>query len=598
MAPLKKKKRKTSSKNPKNQAEQVDFKTKIAQKRQAREARKNLLGAIFSSIFCLIVFGIPLMLTVGVKEGIMVGIGIPILFLSYKYPRQALWVFLIYIPFGGTITYSIGGGSVVLQLVKDVFYIPALIKIIQERSRKRLPILIPKKIKPTLTILLICCFLTLMTVNTLQQFLPVCDETNPVLIQSPLTGELIKAPCRKGLTFLQGLFGLKVLLGYFPLALCAYYLIEDKKKLFFLGRLLVVLTIICCLLGLVQYWMLKSGRCLGTRNESGVQLYKASLEARCFIGGSLLYSPEFGQIRLPGTFVSPWHWGWFLVAHAAISYTVTFSEMINSFRENLQKTSLFWGIAGLISMILVLINAIICGQRLAFILVPSIYLVLLILSFLLLSTAQGSNLKQLFLKLKHLIPVLIGVGVFIIIGGVAALSFFNPDFIQERYESFLSRWAASNPLDFMSEQINLVLDNSRIFGKGLGEATSSARFLGDIYFLETYHAKIIYEIGVVGFFAFMGFLTHLLMLTFKAYRSVRNPGIASYGASFWVFMVIITYLPYWYPMDTDPVGVYYWFFAGVILKLPEIDKLELPLPDKENSQGKKLKFKRKKISWT
>jgi hypothetical protein len=36
----------------------------------------------------------------------------------------------------------------------------------------------------------------------------------------------------------------------------------------------------------------------------------------------------------------------------------------------------------------------------------------------------------------------------------------------------------------------------------------------------------------------------------------------------------MSYNTYYYPLDVDPVAVYYWFFAGVLLKLPEIDKQE------------------------
>ena len=61
--------------------------------------------------------------------------------------------------------------------------------------------------------------------------------------------------------------------------------------------------------------MLKTGRCQGTEGlgVSGIDLFKPNLNAKCLVGGSLLYAPSQGVIRLPGTFVSPWHWAWFLV---------------------------------------------------------------------------------------------------------------------------------------------------------------------------------------------------------------------------------------------------------------------------------------------
>jgi hypothetical protein len=62
-----------------------------------------------------------------------------------------------------------------------------------------------------------------------------------------------------------------------------------------------------------------------------------------------------------------------------------------------------------------------------------------------------------------------------------------------------------------------------------------------------------------------------------------------------VFILFISYNTYYYPLDVDPVAVYYWFFAGVLLKLPDIDKqerlLELQEED-ESSDKKKVGFKK------
>ncbi|NEP81907.1 MAG: hypothetical protein F6K17_17530 [Okeania sp. SIO3C4] len=45
---------------------------------------------------------------------------------AYKYPRKALWEFLIYLPFSGTVTYWIGNGSTLFIFLKDALYFPAL----------------------------------------------------------------------------------------------------------------------------------------------------------------------------------------------------------------------------------------------------------------------------------------------------------------------------------------------------------------------------------------------------------------------------------------------------------------------------------------
>ena len=345
---------------------------------------------------------------------------------------------------------------------------------------------------------------------------------------------------------MQGILGLKVLLGYIPLIFCGYYLIENKKQLIFCSRLHLVLAIACCLLGLLQYSMLSSGRCAGTDHLTGEALFKATLEAKCLVGGSLVYSPSQGMIRLPGTFVSPWHWAWFLIANSALAFISAFCD-----------PALFWRTSGLVGMALILVNAAISGQRIALALVPILIVILAVL------TGQVANLKRF-------IPI--GVGLALVLGIVIAN---NPSIVQERIDSFVGRWEASPPTDFVKHQFQWAINEQPgIFGKGLGRATNSTRIFGKTKLVETFHPKLIYEIGYFGLLAFLAVCTRLMMLTFQEYRSIRDKSLRSIGACFWVFVLFISYFPYWYPLDTDPVAIYYWFFAGVIFKLPEIDKQE------------------------
>ena len=125
----------------------------------------------------------------------------------------------------------------------------------------------------------------------------------------------------------------------------------------------------------------------------------------------------------------------------------------------------------------------------------------------------------------------------------------------------------------------------------MGRATNSARVLGKTQLIETYYPKIMYEIGIFGTLAFLALVTTLTIICFRTYRSIKNRNFRSYGAALWVFILFISYNTYYYPLDVDPVAVYYWFFAGVLLKLPEIDRLErlqeTQIEGKENKQGKR-----------
>lgn len=494
-----------------------------AQKRKTSQKRNELVQAIAISCLVTVVLSIPLLFVAGPKIAIAGGAAAAILLLSYKYPRQALWAFLIYLPFSGTITYAIGGGNAAFQVAKDAFYIPALIALIQSCKKKQLRLFIPKQMLSTFSILLMMAMLTLIFVN----------------------GEMQLNPRGGDKPILQGILGLKVLIGYIPLIACTYYLLRTKKDLVFFSRMHIVLAIVCCLLGLIQYLLLQSGKCAGTRGMTGAELYKATLEARCFVGGSLVFSPEVKFVRLPGTFVAPWQWAWFLISNAFLTFASAFCD-----------PSFWWRVIGLFGMALVFANAVISGQRAALVMVPVATAILLVL------TGQLVNLKRF-------IPVGAGLAILLFVGAA-----INPGIVEQRWESFVSRWNAAPPQQFLFNQFeqsnNFIIDKP--LGRGVGRATNSTRIFGTTQLIETFQPKLIYELGYPGMISFQIMLLHLAFLTFRAYRSVKDKSLRSYGASFWVFVAFITINTQYYPLDVDPVSVYYWVLAGAILKLPKIDK--------------------------
>lgn len=542
------------------QSPPLSTKEKLAIKREAKKTRNKFFGSLSTAIALGILTVLPLLLFISPKLAIAGGVAVTLMILSYNYPRASLWAFLIYMPFAGTITYWLADGNLIFQVAKDIFYFPALLALIVDCRRRNQPIFIAKPLRPTLTFLFFVCIIVLLFVNVrMELFAPICEQAGRGMI------------CKEGQPFMRGILGLKIFLGYIPLAFCGYHLIENKKTLLQLGRLLAVLAIICCSLALVQYMFLRTGRCQATSEiAEGANLFRASLENRCLVGGSLLYTPEQGQIRLPGTFVSPWHWGWFLIANSAISFTVAFFE-----------TSLFWQLIGFSSMGLILINSVVSGQRVALALAPAFIILMLFL------TGQ-------IVKLKRFIPIAIGIALV----GFVFLT-FNPDIVQERVDSLIGRWQAAPPQNFIVAQWQWAMQalrhyGSYLLGLGLGSGTNSARVFGSTAFLETYHPKVLYEVGYLGFMAFMVFITHLVIYTFKQYQSLKDPFLKSFGSAFWVFLLVIGYMPYWYPLDTDPVAVYYWLFAGVLIKLTVIDREETS-KDIKTIATKNRRIKRKKF---
>lgn len=504
----------------------LSLKERLAQKRKADRLRQDLIRFTTFTILFAAFVGFVVGLAIAPKAGVAVTIGLLYTALSFKYPRQALWAFLIYMPFSGSVTYAIGS-SPLLQLAKDGFYIPALFGVIQYCRREKLPILTPKPLIPAVGLLLAIALLTLSFVNLPQQFDPEILEKGdqPVLM---------------------GILGLKVLIGYIPLIVCAYYLIRNRQDLLFLTRLTIAIVLAACGLAFVQYLLLKTGYCEGTRNLIGEAQFAPSIEARCLVGGSLLYSPQVNQIRLPGTFVAPWQWGWFLIS----SVFLTFAAAFNDPRKR-------WRILGLVAIASIFIMAVLSGQRIALALVPVMFALLLIV------TGQ-------VIYLKKFLPTAIALFTLL---GLAAVK--NAQVLQERVASLESRWNASPPPQFIYKQFQQAIDaQTGLLGLGLGRATNSARVFGDTELIETYYPKLLFEIGPFGVLAFLLVVTVLCYLTFRAYRSIRDSSLRSYGAAFWVFLLCISYNTYFYPLDVDPVAVYYWFFAGVVLKLPEIERQE------------------------
>jgi Cell cycle protein len=521
--------KKSSQKKSKKKGKKVDplaelsLKERLAIKRQRDRLRKEFVSFTAASLAIALLIGGLLSIVGGVKAFVGATVGVMVFALSFKYPRHALWALLIYMPFSGTVIYALGN-SPVLQLAKDAFYFPALVGVIQYCRREKLPLLINKTLLTPLIVLIVMCLFTFVFVNCSNQFLHNTKGGSPMGM---------------------GILGFKIFLGYIPLMICSFYLLRDRNDLLFLMRLNVVIMIICCGLGFAQYMMLSTGICEGTRNATGNALFKANLEARCLVGGSLLYSPSQGQIRLPGTFVAPWQWGWYLISGAFLAFSSAFND-----------PKPLWRLLGLLALVGLGVMAMVSGQRIALVLVPTVVVLLLVL------TGQVTNLKRL-------IPIAVGLGLTL---GVAAIQY--PEVVQERLDSLFGRWDAAPPQDFIVMQFQWAIKEGGLLGEGLGRATNAARVMGPTELVETYYPKLIFEIGPFGTLAFLAFVTVLSFVSFQAYRACRDRTLRSYGAPLWLFIVFISYNTYYYPLDVDPVAVYYWFFAGVVLRLPTLEKQE------------------------
>lgn len=141
-------KRKGRRKNPEQAAEDTAValspKELRSQQRQAKKARNDLITYTIAAVAVCTFIGLLISLIVDPVLGVGAGFGLLCLSLSFRYPRLAVYAFVAYIPFSGTVTYALGGSSI-LQLAKDAFYFPAAIAVFQFCRRQGLPFISPSR---------------------------------------------------------------------------------------------------------------------------------------------------------------------------------------------------------------------------------------------------------------------------------------------------------------------------------------------------------------------------------------------------------------------------------------------------------------------
>ncbi len=134
----------------------LNIKEKLALKKEERQKKQKLTGLIIFAICVGILLGLPLSLLFDANIGAAVSLALILGVFSFSYPRMALWAFIIYVPFTGTIIYWLGG-TPILQISKDIFYLPALIALVLECRKKQLPIIVPKQLGTTLLLIFVFC---------------------------------------------------------------------------------------------------------------------------------------------------------------------------------------------------------------------------------------------------------------------------------------------------------------------------------------------------------------------------------------------------------------------------------------------------------
>ena len=436
--------------------------------------------------------------------------------------RFLFYGLILCIPFAGTLGYLVGSNFLFTQLALDSGYIAVLALTLIYCRQNHTAFILPPALKIPLGIAFLLALTTFFGANVSQHL--------------STEGEM---------PLLMGLLGLKTLFGYIFIIPCVYYLLRDQADLTFLLRLHTAVVLICGALGMAQYSLFRVGVC-GVAEGLGEEAFKAVIRAGCLVGGSFLYLPDEGLIRLPGTFATPLQWELFLISSVFFCVGAASSDRNG-----------YWRWAAGFAILLVWICALLAGQRVGVWAIPIALVIVL-----------GITMERSFLRRS--LYGLVGLCV-----AIALVGILNPTVIQTQV-SAIHQWQTAaytgNPFFF---EVGWALDKTNLLlGKGLGRATHSARILGETRLLTAHPAKLIYEMGIPGLVAMVGLYTTVVLATFRAYRLIRSPELSKFALSLWFFVIAFSYVPFPFALESPPTNIYYWLATGIVLRLSTLERAQ------------------------
>jgi hypothetical protein len=347
--------------------------------------------------------------------------------------------------------------------------------------------------------------------------------------------------------FLVGLVGLKVWLLYIPLYFLGYHLVDSKERLFQITRVILFIGMIPVTIGLLEAFLIYTGR-------SGVVYSFYGPAARAVtmdFGGSVVGTGQ-SLVRIPSTFTFVTQYWTFLLAMFPISFALWMESKLKGQQRNL------WY---LIFLGMIALAGISTGAKAAFVLTPCYYILVVVL---------GGNWGQGWK------PAVMFAGALIIMATLLDTTLKN-----------LFGFTRDVSIFYAGREGGIFFEHSRVLditwlGLGPGMTTGPARYAVDLLSLATglvgiegFYAKTIAEIGVPGLIIVVVLFTRLLIAGYRAFGRLHDRALRAFGAGILAFLFLqVVYLVKGSFLDIDPLNVYFWLFAGILMKLPTLDAIE------------------------
>lgn len=345
-----------------------------------------------------------------------------------------------------------------------------------------------------------------------------------------------------------GLFGLRGYLLYIPLFWIVTDLFPTKMELYKFIRNYSLLIIPVCLLAVAQFFSPPS---------SPLNFYATGASN---IGIATFGVGEEAIVRVTGTFPYITGFGTYLCT------SLTLLIPLLSLRQ-----PLIWYYLTIIELLLVLGTSFMTGSR-AVVLYQGLFLISYVIVLLL------TQSRQAFVNLKKFILPAIAVAVIVPTYFSKSIDLLSQRSIQNSKEG---EGRILQPFIEPLSTITEILKLKQIDSYGTGATHQATQLLRTALNLpqgdtlpsigEIEPPRVIVEIGVIGFVLFYLIRINLIICLGLTSIKLRDSFLSQVGIAAFLFHALQITTPV---VFNPNMGIYYWFFAGFILLLPELERRE------------------------
>ena len=359
---------------------------------------------------------------------------------------------------------------------------------------------------------------------------------------------------------LVGLIGMKVWLFYIPLFFLGYHLVRNRDHLFKVLALMSLVAILPAVIGLVEVILYYTGHAQTVYDAYGASAAPATQNFTTFIlsGGCTIR-------RVPSTFSFFYQYYLFGAAMVAVSFAW--------WRGGRPAGRQLWA-SGLV-FLLIFLAAMFSGVRLGFIVIP-----LLVAAIILLAVRSPNRLPWVAVGAA---AVCLGVA------GGAAVSVCG-------FAAHIGDAVKAEQGPVVVTSVDEAVHKTWL-GLGAGSDSTAARYAFPNVELQTsvgavqesWYVKTYLELGVFGLAIVLALLGTLLFRSARVHLRIRDPRLKMVSAAILALMcwVLIYCLKAQY-FDLDPINVYFWLFAGILMSLPRLERREPTAPEPAEPEPERM----------